>query len=209
VARKQNPTTKPKLMEAAFAVVRAKGYAATTVDDICTQAGLSKGAFFHHFSSKEDLAVAAANHWSEMTGGFFETAPYHQAEDPLDRLLGYVAFRKALIQGDLPDFTCFVGTMTQEAYNTSPAIRQACWASISDHADTLVADIEAAIARHPVAGSFTAESLALHTQAVLQGGFILAKASGEPSRAVETIEHLERYLRLVFGRPAEDHPPSN
>lgn len=197
--RKQNPSTRPSLLEAAFAVIRAKGYAATTVDDICAEAGVSKGAFFHHFRSKEDLAVAAAEHWSEVTGGLFEGAPYHAAEAPLDRLLGYVAFRKALIQGELPEFTCLVGTMTQEAYGTSPAIRAACWDSISGHAGTLVADIEAAMQEHGVSG-FTAESLALHTQAVLQGAFILAKASGDPLRAIESIGHLQRYLRLLFAQ---------
>ena len=205
--RKQNPLTKQNLLEAAFDVIRAKGYAATTVDEICAAAGVSKGAFFHHFASKEDLAVAAAGQWSEVTGGLFESAPYHDADDPLERLLGYVAFRKQLIQGALPEFTCLVGTMTQEAYGTSPAIQKACWASISGHADTLIADIEAAMDRYGVTREFTAESLALHTQAVIQGAFILAKASGEPQRAVESIDHLQRYLKLLFS-PATTEQPS-
>lgn len=64
MARKQNPLTRPGLLEAAFTVIRTKGYAATTVDDVCAKAELSKGAFFHHFSSKEEMAVAAAQHWS-------------------------------------------------------------------------------------------------------------------------------------------------
>ena len=57
MARKQNPQTRSNLLDAALSVIRTKGYTATTVDDICTKASLSKGAFFHHFSSKEDLAV--------------------------------------------------------------------------------------------------------------------------------------------------------
>ncbi len=68
MARKQNPSTRSNLLDAALGVIRTKGYAATSVDDICARASLSKGAFFHHFSSKEDLAVAAANYWSETTG---------------------------------------------------------------------------------------------------------------------------------------------
>lgn len=198
MARKQNPSTRPSLLEAAFTVIRTKGYAATTVDDICARAGLSKGAFFHHFSSKEDLAVAAANHWSDVTGALFTDAPYHQPDDPLERLLAYVAFRKELIQGSVPEFTCLVGTLTQETYETSEAIRNACWDSISGHADTLTADIEAAMQRYNVQGDFTAESLALHTQAVIQGAFILAKASHDPQRAVECLDHLHRYLELLF-----------
>ena len=98
--RPANPLTRTKLLEAAFAVIRSKGYSATTVDDICRAAGLSKGAFFHHFASKEELAVAAALHWSETTGALFESAPYHTPADPLERLLAYVAFRREIIQDD-------------------------------------------------------------------------------------------------------------
>ncbi|ERI16220.1 TetR/AcrR family transcriptional regulator [Brucella intermedia] len=202
MARKQNPSTRPNLLDAALGVIRTKGYAATSVDDICARASLSKGAFFHHFSSKEDLAVAAANYWSETTGALFADAAYHAPEDPLERVLAYVELRKQLIQGELPDFTCLVGTMTQEVYETNSVIRDACWASISGHADTLVPDIAAAMERYPVAGDFTAESLALHTQAVIQGAFIIAKASGDPQRAVESIDHLKRYISLLFKQPA-------
>nr|WP_312968593.1 TetR/AcrR family transcriptional regulator [Brucella intermedia] len=202
MARKQNPSTRSNLLDAALGVIRTKGYAATSVDDICARASLSKGAFFHHFSSKEDLAVAAANYWSETTGALFADAAYHAPEDPLERVLAYVELRKQLIQGELPDFTCLVGTMTQEVYETNSVIRDACWASISGHAVTLVPDIAAAMERYPVAGDFSAESLALHTQAVIQGAFIIAKASGDPQHAVESIDHLKRYISLLFKQPA-------
>lgn len=202
MARKQNPSTRSNLLDAALGVIRTKGYAATSVDDICAKASLSKGAFFHHFSSKEDLAVAAANYWSETTGALFAEAAYHAPEDPLERVLAYVELRKQLVQGELPDFTCLVGTMTQEVYETNAPIREACWASISSHANTLVPDIAAAMERYRIAGDFTAESLALHTQAVIQGAFIIAKASGDPQRAVESIDHLKRYISLLFKQPA-------
>ena len=87
--------------------------------------------------------------------------------------------------------------MAQEVYVTSPAIRDACDASISGHAASLEADIAAAMALHGVQG-VTATSLANHTQAVLQGAFILVKASGQPERALESIAHLRRYFELLF-----------
>jgi TetR/AcrR family transcriptional regulator, transcriptional repressor for nem operon len=105
-----------RLLDAARDVIRARGFAATTVDDLCRAAGVTKGAFFHHFESKEALGVAAASHWAETTTAFFANAPYHRHDDPLARLLGYVEFRKSIIEGDLAAFTCLVGTMTQEVY---------------------------------------------------------------------------------------------
>ncbi len=191
-----------RLLEAALSVIRAKGYSATSVDDLCRAAGVTKGAFFHHFKTKDDLAVAAADYWSQVTGTLFDGAPYHDHEDPLDRLLGYLEFRKALIAGTIPEFTCLVGTMTQEVYDTGPAIRDACADSICGHADTLVADIAEAAQRHGIALPCSAESLALHTQAVIQGGFIVAKARNEPQQAIDSIDHLIRYVRLLFNLPA-------
>lgn len=187
-----------KLLDAAVAVIREKGYVATTIDDLCERAGVAKGSFFHHFENKEALGVAAANYWSQMTGELFASAPYHAPKDPLDRVLGYIDFRRGLIAGEIPDFTCVVGTMVQEIYDTNPAIRDACDASISGHARTLEADIAEAMKKHGVKGDFTPKSLALHTQAVLQGAFILAKAKGGAEIAIESADHLRRYIELLF-----------
>ncbi len=201
-----------KLLDAALSVIRRKGYSASTVDDLCAAAGVTKGAFFHHFKSKDALGVAAADHWSATTSALFVEAAYHRHADPLDRVLAYVDFRKSLITGGVPDFSCLVGTMVQETYETVPEIRDACDRSISGHAETLVADIKAAMAeRGIVADGWTAESLALHTQAVLQGAFILAKAKGGAEVARDSVGHLRRYIELLLGRaPApspQDHRP--
>jgi TetR/AcrR family transcriptional repressor of nem operon len=187
-----------KLLAAALSLVREKGYSSTSVDELCAHAGVTKGAFFHHFQSKDALAVAAANHWSAITGAFFETAPYHKHADPLDRVLGYLEFRKALLKGEIAEFTCFVGTMVQEVYGTNPEIRAACEACISAHVAKVAADIAEAMKRHRIRAAWTAESLGLHTQAVLQGAFILAKAQGGAAIAAASIDHLRRYIELLF-----------
>src|ERR1035438_6788060 len=153
--------SKTKLLDAALHVIRAKGYTATRIEDICEAAGLTKGSFFHHFDSKEALALAAADYWIEGTGALFAAAPYHQPADPVERLLAYVDFRKALLMGDLPEFTCLVGTMVQEVYDTHPALREACNKSISGHAATLVPDIEQAMRQRGIEADWTAESLGL------------------------------------------------
>jgi TetR/AcrR family transcriptional repressor of nem operon len=191
-------TARQKLLNAALLLIRTKGYTSTTVDDLCDEAGVTKGAFFHHFKSKEALAIAAADYWSQMTAAFFEGAPYHKHKDPLDRVLGYIDFRRAILRGKVPAFTCLVGTMVQEVYEIYPAIREACDASISAHAATVEADIAQAIKRHGIRTKWTAHSLALHMQAVLQGAFVLAKTKRDAAVAVETVDHLRRYVELLF-----------
>jgi TetR/AcrR family transcriptional repressor of nem operon len=195
------PDSRTRLLDAAMQVIRAQGYSGTTVDDICSAAGLTKGAFFHHFESKEDLAVAAAAHFSQMAERLFGAAPYRELADPLDRLLGYVDFRTAILAGPVPEFTCLLGTMVQEAYDTHPAIRRACDAYIGAHAAEVAKDIAAAKALHAPAAEWSAESLALYTQAVLQGAFVLAKSKGGPEVARDCLAHLRRYLLQLFHRP--------
>jgi TetR/AcrR family transcriptional regulator, transcriptional repressor for nem operon len=195
--------SKTKILDAALHVIRAKGYTATRVEDICDAAGLTKGGFFHHFKSKEEMAVAAAQYFSDMADGLFACAPYHAHPDPIDRLLGYVDFRKSILFGGLPEFTCLLGTMVQETYETHPAIREACDRCIVSHAQTLEADIAEAMARYPVrksamGDSFTAHSLALYTQAVIQGSFILAKAEQGTQVAADCLDHLHSYIELLF-----------
>jgi TetR/AcrR family transcriptional repressor of nem operon len=197
------PDSKTRLLDATLNVVRAKGYTATRVEDVCAEAGLTKGSFFHHFKSKEDLALAAAAHWLARTTEFFASAPYHEPSDPLDRLIAYIEFRKSILTGELPEFTCFVGTIIQEAYRTHPEVSAACERSISAHAETLASDIRAAMRQYGIRGSWTAASLALHIQAVIQGGFILAKATGDAAVAAEGLNHLRRYIELLFGRSGE------
>jgi len=198
------PSARTKLLDAAFTAIRTKGYAATTVDELCAAAGVTKGAFFHHFKSKDDLAVAAADHWAETTGALFTAAPYHAAPDPLDRVLGYIDFRKAILKGRVPEFTCLVGTMVQEAYASHPGIREACARSICGHAETLEGDIAAAMKKYRIHAEWTPASLALHTQAVLQGAFILAKAKGGPQVAADSADHLRRYVELLFNRRSRE-----
>jgi len=88
--------------------------------------------------------------------------------------------------------------MLQETFDTAPAIRDASYASIAGHAKTLEQDFTEVIARYGAAHCPSAASLALHTQAVLQGAFILAKGSGDAAVAHESIAHLKRYLGLLF-----------
>lgn len=193
-----------RLLDAARDLILARGFAATSVDDICTAAAVTKGSFFHHFRSKEALGVAAAERWTETTTDFFEKAPYRAPADPLDRVLAYVAFRKAIIIGNPSQFSCLAGTLAQEVHATSPAIRDACGESILGHAATLEADIAEAMRARGIAGAWTAESLARHSQAVIQGAFVLAKAGNDPALARESLDHLDRYIRLLFHLPDQE-----
>jgi TetR/AcrR family transcriptional regulator, transcriptional repressor for nem operon len=136
-----------------------------------------------------------------MTEGFFASAPYHRSEDPLERLLGYVDFRGEILQGDLPDYTCLLGTLVQETYATHPDIRAACDKGMSTHIAIITRDIEAAKKLYAPDAPWSPESVGYFIQSVLQGAFIFAKAKQGPEVVRESLAHLRRYLGLIFNKP--------
>jgi TetR/AcrR family transcriptional regulator, transcriptional repressor for nem operon len=197
---------KRKLLDAAMRVIRMQGYAGSSVDDICREAGVTKGSFFHHFKGKDELAVAAAEHWTGFTGNLFESAPFRRLADPRDRVLAYIDFRASLIQGELPDFTCLLGTMVQETYDTHPDIRDACNRAILFHARTVEADLIEAKRLYAPKAKWEPLDVALFAQAAIQGAFILAKAQHDAAAAKRAIAHLHRYVALLLTTPTTPTP---
>lgn len=204
-ARVPRGEARARLIEAARSLVRRRGFAATSVDDLCTAAGVTKGAFFHHFPSKEALGVALIDDWTQMTGVMFASHPYNFLPDPLDRVFAYLDLRRELLGQPVPEFSCVAGTTVQESYETSVPIREAAARSLASGAEHVRPHLAQALAAHPVPG-VTADSLARQFQVAVQGGIILAKGMNDPAPAREAFDHLERYLRLLFGRPQAPSP---
>ena len=86
------PETKRKLVDAGVKLMRRQGFNATTVDDICSAAGVTKGGFFHYFKSKEDIAKAAVVRFREGKRQDFDNAPFRKLADPLDARLWAAGF---------------------------------------------------------------------------------------------------------------------
>jgi TetR/AcrR family transcriptional repressor of nem operon len=196
--------TRDRLISTAISLIRLRGYEATSVDALCVASGVTKGAFFHHFRSKQDLALAAAAAFDEGAERLFRAAPFNALEDPVDRLLGYLALRREMIAGPFEAFTCLLGTLTQEVHAAHPAIRDAARDGMRRHFDMLARDIaaaEAATGRPTLRGAM---AFARHMQAVLQGAFILAKAEQEPQIVRDCLDQLAHDVATHFGRAAPE-----
>ena len=197
-----------KLLDAAVAAVRHNGYAGTSVDDICRAAGVSKGAFFHHFRSKEDLGAAAARHFNAFADTFLFEAPFMSLDDPRERLLGYLRMRREIVSGAPADYGCYLGTIVQEAHESHPQLASACGAEMFAHISRLEAMATEARALHAPHARWNPRTLALFIQATLQGAFVLAKAGGGVEVVWQCIDHLIEHVERLLPEPAhiEERP---
>jgi len=192
--------TKQKLLDAALELMLAKGYTATSVDEICEAAGLTKGSFFHYFEGKEHLGQLLAQHFHDSMKQVFQAAPFHQKKDPLDRVFGRVDFLIEIARNPQGHMGCLLGTFVQELSDTHPSIRSVCATCFDDAAQSFKRDLDEAKAKYAPRARWSTQSLAEHLTAVAQGALILAKAKQDPKVMAEHLRHFREYLKSVFGR---------
>jgi TetR/AcrR family transcriptional repressor of nem operon len=197
-ARPDSPT-RQKLLDAARELMLAKGYTATSVDEVCEAAGLTKGSFFHYFEGKEHLGRSVAQRFYACWQQASRAAPFRRKKDPLDRALGQVDFFIEMSRA--PTWKgCLLGTFVQELSQTHPQIRAVCAACLDDLADGLELNLEEAKAKYTPRARWSARSLAEHLIAVAQGATILAKAKQDRRVFEESLAHFKQYLKRLFER---------
>lgn len=192
--RAPHGSARERLLDAATASIRSKGFAASGLDDLCEQAGVTKGAFFHHFPSKEALGIAVAERWGEVGKALANDVAGATARE---RVLAYIDRREALIQGGTDEFTCLAGTLAQEVHLTHPRLRDAAARAIEETASSIEKDIAGAL-RDAGQDRISSASLALYIQTVLQGAFVIAKAKSDPAPARDALAHLKRYVDMLL-----------
>ena len=165
-------------MDAGVKLMRARGYNATTVDDICADAGVTKGGFFHYFKSKDDVAAHALTHFHEGKVRNYEEAPFRKFADPLDRVFGRLDYVKESIGGNHVTKGCLIGVFAQELAFTNPEIRGVCRDFFSRIVRDFSNDLAEAKAAHAPEAKFDPKAVAQFYLAVVQGSLLLAKTAG-------------------------------
>jgi TetR/AcrR family transcriptional repressor of nem operon len=194
------PETKRKLVDAGVVLMRAQGFHATSLDEICSAAGVTKGGFFHYFKSKDELAQAALSRFQEGRVMTFADAPFRKLSDPLARILGRLDFveessggTKGLTKG------CLIGVLAQELSFTSAGLRSVCHEIFLRFAEDIEQDLSKAKAKYVPVIDFDPKKLSLFYVALFQGSSLMAKASAGNSILVDNIEQFRAHLKSLFG----------
>ena len=177
----------------------SKGFSATSLDDICTEAGLTKGSLFHYFSSKEDLGSAVLDRY--LARVFVKLDEVRaQESDPLGRVCACLEFLATEAEVFPLRHGCILGRFTQELSETHPRIRAQCAGNFGRWIDSIAADLEEAAERRNVL-NVDARALAEYTLAAFEGALILARADGDGAVVRRVLAHTRHYLEQTFEIP--------
>lgn len=196
--RVENPIAKQKILDAAQDLMLHKGFTATSLDQICRKAKLTKGTFFYYFKSKEDLGQTVlerfchSSHDKVMKG--YGCA---QDKDPLKRIDGYLDYLGKLIKED-GGRGCLLANFATELSDVSPAMRTACENGFQQWAATFKKDLKEAKQKYAPKANINIDSLAEHLLAVVEGSQILAKAKKDRNIMARNLEHFKQYLHSIF-----------
>jgi len=168
--QRRGEETRAHILKAAEACFARRGYDATSVADICDLAGVSKGAFYHHFSSKQTLFLELLERWLVGMDALLESARVDANTVP-DGLLQMASMVQPVFQegrGRLPFFLEFWNKAARD-----PVVWQATIAPYRRYRDFFCKMIEAGIAEgtlRPVDPEATAQIIvSLAVGLVLQG----------------------------------------
>jgi len=195
-----NPISKKKLLDAAEQLMLAKGFEATSVEEICGKARLTKGSFFHYFKSKEDLGKVVLNRFVETMSQCFQEAPFRKESDPLKRVYGYLDFAIRVSQDPKAPKGCLLGIFSQELSDCCPQIRSLCAKHFTQWTEQLGGDLALAKTKYAPKRAFDPRSLAEHIIAVMEGSLILARANKDRRVIEQGLKHLKQYLKSLFQR---------
>jgi TetR/AcrR family transcriptional repressor of nem operon len=199
VSRKQPETTRRKLIEATMSLMLKRGFNATTVDEICAEAGVTKGSFFHHFENKDDIGQAVVKAWGEFGQAVYAEA-WKQPGEPLEEIHRLFDIMDGLTRRPEP-CVCLVGMLSQEMSGEHPGFRAACARELDIWTEMFRSRLEAAKQKLKPAVNFDPAEVASFLNSVWQGSALIGKARQSPEMICANVRLARAYVDSLFANP--------
>ena len=188
------PSKKADLLQTGKTLMLMKGYAATSVDEICTAVGVTKGAFFYHFKSKEHFAASILEYvWQPI-----ETARANIVQtyaDPVERLQAHIDVMVEFVLNDAR----LIGIFMQALAKTHPEIAEQCQGYFRQWTQYHREDVAAAQAHYLPDTTLDVDSLVAHIMAAVEGLPVINSQMGR-AQVDGAVAYLKQYVRILFGR---------
>ncbi len=180
--------TRLLLLDTAQDLIERNGFAATSVDQIIDASGSSKGAFFHHFASKQALADALVTRYVDADLEMLAAGLAAGAEiaDPVEKVLAFVGFYEQWAETLLESETsCLYIAALTERNLLDASTRAEVERGIRGWRTALAGLLADAFAAADVIDGPDVEEFADHLFVTFEGAFLLCRALGsaDPMRA--------------------------
>lgn len=202
--------TRNAIMDAAQGLILETGYSAASVDAVIARAGITKGAFFYHFKSKAELALALVQRDADADAahlqGILDRAEA-LSRDPLQQLLiciGLYEEETAKLTAPYPG--CLYASFIYESQLFDDATMRVVREVFSHWTQRIGAKLEAAMRLYPPRLPVEVKTLAEMSLALAEGAFILSKVQRDASALAAQWRHYRNYLELLLS-PQLPSPP--
>ena len=203
--RKDGMATRGRILDAAQNLILDRGYVGMTVDHVLDEVGITKGAFFHHFKSKDELAKALLRRFAEKDAQIYgETRDRAEklSDDPLEQVLIFVRLFEEMFDGLVEPYPgCLFASYVYELQQFDDETRTLIRDSFRKWRELLREKFEAIARQYPPRVPVDAASLADVFTVVLEGAFVSSKALDEPQLISEQLRHFRNYVELLFRPP--------
>jgi len=177
--------THERIVSVAARAIRRSGYAGTGVADLMKEAGLTHGAFYAHFASREAMLAEAAQQACAESAAFTAGAVAGTSpEKALASMLGSYLSKEHVQQAESG---CPLAALASETSRQAPEVRRVTTRHIKEMVD-LVAR------QSPDWGQPSAHERALVTVATMVGSLVLARAVDEPGLSESLLESALKHL---------------
>ena len=194
--------TRERILDIAEAAVLAKGFGATSIDEIIAELGITKSGFFYHFKDKNELARGLLARYSENNDRLLDNVfgrASQLSDDPLQRLLiGLTLFAEYMssIPGGHPG--CLVATMSYQDRLFDREVRAKVTEIVRTWAEFFEGMITDILASHTPREPVEAGKLARMICCSIDGGIIMSKSLGRPEVLPEQMLMARNYVRSLF-----------
>jgi AcrR family transcriptional regulator len=195
--------TRGRILEIAEAAVLAKGFGATSIEEIIAEAGITKSGFFYHFRDKNELARAMIIRSDEANRQLLETtikrAEQLADKEPLQTLLiGLKLFAETM--SDLPNGHpgCLIASITYQERLFDREVVRLMKESVQFWNDFFAKRIEAAAQRHGYIEQDEVAELSRMIYCIVDGGIVLGRALLNPNILPEQILMVRCYIKMLF-----------
>lgn len=188
--------TREYIVQKTAALFNQQGYSGTSLKDLTTATGLTKGAIYGNFANKDEVALAAFDYNFQRISAEISSRMTLK-ETMLEKLLVYPEFyRDALRTNFLPGGCPLLNTAT-EADDTHPGLLRKVKAALQFWEDSIVKLLEKGMELGEFIDSCQPRPFASLMISLIEGGVMLSKVTGQIDHINHAVDHIETLIRQL------------